>query len=235
MDISTRTTPVEIGYFDVYESANSVCMVGQDIYLARGMVGMDILHCSDVVDVTIARFDATPTDAGIRLDWTISADEPIAELRLLRRTGTEANLTISGGGALSPDATSFIDTRVEPGRAYSYTLEVIRTDGFVVTSQIETATAASAGLSMEQNYPNPFNPSTTITFTLPERASVELSVYTTDGKLVTTIVDGVMDAGYRKVEWDGTNSRGVPVSSGVYFYRLEAGKQVLTRKMLLLK
>jgi hypothetical protein len=85
------------------------------------------------------------------------------------------------------------------------------------------------------NYPNPFNPSTTIQFGLPEAAHVKLKVYNILGREVACLVDRWMAAGEHQVDWHGTNDRGEQLGSGVYFYRLEAGKDVLTHKMTLIK
>jgi hypothetical protein len=86
-----------------------------------------------------------------------------------------------------------------------------------------------------QNYPNPFNPVTNVTFTLPSRGHAKLSIYNIEGRLVKTLVDGEFDGGAKTVLWNGTDSRGNPVASGVYFYRLRAGADVMTKKMILLK
>ncbi|MCP4251681.1 MAG: T9SS type A sorting domain-containing protein, partial [bacterium] len=83
--------------------------------------------------------------------------------------------------------------------------------------------------------PNPFNPSTTISYTLPSRARVHLGVYDVRGRLVATLADDVVAPGPHAVDWDGRNDRGIAVPSGVYFYRLQAGTEGLTRKMVLLK
>ncbi len=88
---------------------------------------------------------------------------------------------------------------------------------------------------LEQNYPNPFNPTTTIRFRLPEAATVNLTVYNVRGQVVRKLVEKQMPAGYHSLIWDGTNSRGVPVASGVYLYRLTANNHVFTRKMVLMK
>lgn len=85
-----------------------------------------------------------------------------------------------------------------------------------------------------QNHPNPFNPSTTISFTLPENARVNLSIYTLEGKLVKTLINGTLDEGRKQIAWDATDSNGNHVSSGVYFYCLKAGGKALTRKMVLI-
>ncbi|MFZ5979704.1 MAG: S8 family serine peptidase [Candidatus Zixiibacteriota bacterium] len=84
--------------------------------------------------------------------------------------------------------------------------------------------------ALAQNYPNPFNPATEINFSLPERVRVKLDVYNVLGQKVTTLVDDNLAAGNHQVKFDGT-----PYASGVYLYRLTAGEQRLTRKMVLIK
>ena len=85
------------------------------------------------------------------------------------------------------------------------------------------------------NYPNPFNPTTTIRFDLQRRGSVSLAVYDIRGTLVRTLVDDERGAGIHEATWDGRDARGRSVASGIYFYRLEAGDFVRTRKMVLVK
>jgi len=85
------------------------------------------------------------------------------------------------------------------------------------------------------SYPNPFNPRTTIAITLPEKDHVTLQIYDINGRVVTTLYDGMMSQGFTEVTWDGRNSRGNGMSSGVYFYRLIAGDHAITKKMVLLK
>jgi hypothetical protein len=86
-----------------------------------------------------------------------------------------------------------------------------------------------------QNYPNPFNPTTTIPFFLPEDSDVRLSVFDSQGKVVRVLVSNPMPAGSREVIWDGRDTNGTLVSSGLYFCQLKASGTVETRKLLLLK
>jgi len=88
---------------------------------------------------------------------------------------------------------------------------------------------------LDQNYPNPFNPTTVIQFGLPAAVKARLRVYNVAGRLVRTLVDGTLDAGSHRIAWDGTDDRGVPVASGVYFYRLETDVGNIARKMILLR
>ena len=95
--------------------------------------------------------------------------------------------------------------------------------------------AVPSTFALEQNYPNPFNPTTTINFTLPTTGEVKLRVYNLLGEQVRTLINGSYVAGAHSVEWDGRNDNGVPLSGGMYIYRLEADNQVQSRKMILLK
>ena len=83
---------------------------------------------------------------------------------------------------------------------------------------------------LSNNYPNPFNPQTTIKYDLPKANRVLLIIYNLRGKEVARPVDGVQSAGIHNVMWDASN-----VSSGIYFYRLQADDLVQTRKMIFLK
>ena len=90
-----------------------------------------------------------------------------------------------------------------------------------------------------QNYPNPFNPETWIPYQLNQASEVSLSVYSSEGKQVRQIDLGLKAAGnYQRTEraiyWDRRNASGESVSSGVYFYRLQAGDHSQTRKMVIL-
>lgn len=90
-------------------------------------------------------------------------------------------------------------------------------------------------LSLIGNYPNPFNPTTTIVFGLPEAQKITLTIYNVQGKKVTELVNGVMKAGFHRVIWNGCNTLGQKVSSGIYIYELRAGDKRLVKKMLLTK
>lgn len=89
--------------------------------------------------------------------------------------------------------------------------------------------------SLSQNYPNPFNPKTNIKYGLKHDVQVKITVYDIMGRVVKTLVDEYQTAGYKSVIWDGTNGSNREISSGVYFYKIEAGSFVSTKKMLLLK
>jgi len=99
-----------------------------------------------------------------------------------------------------------------------------------ITSDSESEPNTVSGFKLEQNYPNPFNPVTSMQYAIGNRQFVIVKVYDLLGKEITTLVNQEMPAGIHNLEFDGT---GLP--SGTYFYRLEAGNYVETKKMVLLK
>ncbi len=91
-------------------------------------------------------------------------------------------------------------------------------------------------LRLTHAVPNPFNPRTVISYELPEPGTVNLRVFDASGKLVCVLVSGAWETGgVHHVSWNGSDDEGVSLPSGVYFYRLEVGGEVLTKRMMLLK
>jgi len=89
--------------------------------------------------------------------------------------------------------------------------------------------------AIHQNYPNPFNPTTTIRYDLPEATNVQVVIYDLLGRQVIKLVNELQDAGYRSIKWNGQNSSGHTISTGIYFYQIKAGKNSSIKKMVLLK
>ena len=90
-------------------------------------------------------------------------------------------------------------------------------------------------VALEQNYPNPFNPSTTIRFNLDRGQKARLDIFNLKGQLVNTLVDENLEQGTHSIVFDGTDSKGNPLASGLYLYRLQTQNQSISRKMLLIK
>ncbi|MFZ5980430.1 MAG: T9SS type A sorting domain-containing protein [Candidatus Zixiibacteriota bacterium] len=113
---------------------------------------------------------------------------------------------------------------------------ILNADANIVSIEMATKDAAQvtsnllpAEFALEQNYPNPFNPTTTIQFSLKERADFVLTIYNVTGQVVESFA-GSNEAGTYEIEWNASN-----VASGVYFYRLTTGNYTETKKMVLLK
>jgi photosystem II stability/assembly factor-like uncharacterized protein len=96
--------------------------------------------------------------------------------------------------------------------------------------QVSVADGQPDEFDLSQNFPNPFNPTTAISFQLPERGQINLSIYDLNGQKLRTLVDGIQDAGHYTVNFHAGD-----LPSGVYLYRLTAGSDVMTKKMVLMK
>ncbi len=149
-------------------------------------------------------------------------------------SSTQSWRCLRGGSFLSPETYCLVHDRAyyyrDPGVIYSG-------NGFrCAQSAAQQVTSANRGagdlprdFALNQNYPNPFNPSTTISYSLPKAAIVSLRIFNALGQEVATLVNEQKEAGYYQVQWNAN------VSSGIYFYRLQAGEYVETKKMILLK
>jgi hypothetical protein len=119
---------------------------------------------------------------------------------------------------------------LEDLQAHSDSMDVVF-ESHALTSVEEIADAETPErFLLEQNYPNPFNPATIISYSLPRKVNVDLKIFDIQGRQVAILVDGTQEVGNYKSNW---NADGFP--SGIYFYRLQAGDYVATRKMLLVK
>ena len=162
----------------------------------------------------------------------------VEDLVLPAASGGTAPLTYSLSPALPAGLTFDAVTRTIAGTpraaaetAYTYTV----TDANGASASLSLQTRPTA-FSLADNFPNPFNPATTIKYALPQAADVELTVYNVIGQPVRTLVAEHQSAGRYAVEWDATNDSGHSLSSGMYFYRLQAGEEFReVKKMLLLK
>jgi hypothetical protein len=139
----------------------------------------------------------------------------------------------SGDGELA--TVRFMTLGEEPGLIEVVSGELVNSDYRGVPMRVEKAQALPKVASLHQNFPNPFNPSTEIRFDIPTARNVQLKIYNQLGQTIRTLTDQRMKAGSYRLQWDGTTDAGHKVSSGVYFYSLEAGDFSRIRKMTLVK
>jgi len=107
--------------------------------------------------------------------------------------------------------------------------------GIFTSVEEEKEEKVPSSFALKQNFPNPFNSETVIEYSLPRGSHVRIAVYNILGQRVKILLDRGQMAGRKSVVWDGKNEKGQEVSSGIYFYRIEAEEFVRTKKMLLLK
>ena len=107
--------------------------------------------------------------------------------------------------------------------------------GPCATTEIAENRVFPGNYNLQQNYPNPFNPATTISYALPEQSTVRLTVHDVRGQEVTAPQDEVKAPGIYEMQWSGVGQYGNPVSTGVYFGKLQAGDYSKTIKMVYLR
>ena len=189
------------------------------------------------VGTLLQSFQASAGELSIRLSWTLSEAGEGMEF-IVSRAEEPAGIFIElRDYTIDRDGLSFVldDRSCEPGATYRYRIEVDDGDGRRILLETEGIKVPDLTLTLFQNVPNPFNPSTSIAFLLPGRSHVRIDVYDVAGRLVTTLLDEKRPAGRHTLEWDGREDSGGIAASGVYFYRLRAGKFEQTRKMILLR
>lgn len=173
-----------------------------------------------------------PVISGLALAASILAAPPV-QAQSTRTTYT-VTYAYDALGRLSQvahdDASSYTYTYDRNG--HLTTVETVEEGSRVGTPPDETLPRTFA---LRANYPNPFNPSTAIAYQIPQATHVRLTVFNALGQRVTTLVDAEQAPGYYSVAWDARSHAGLPVASGLYFYRLEAGAFQDTRSMLLVK
>jgi hypothetical protein len=191
--------------------------------------------------IQLSAFSGASTGGGsVKLSWaTVSETNSYGFYVERRKAGEKGFSTLPGsfihghGTTTIPQNYTFLDKSVMKGSWY-YRLRQVDLDGsihFNEPVQVEvTQSDLPVSLSLDQNYPNPFNPTTIIRYALPARTYVTLSVFNALGQQVGTLVNDTQEAGYHEVRFDGRS-----LATGVYFYRLQTGDFIQTRKMLLLE
>jgi len=174
----------------------------------------EVVGATKVVDpngVTLISASGGYNQYGLELPGYMEGDE--IELRLYRQsTGEELYVTSNLEGSY-------------------YGMTPLTSGGITV----HEVTAVPEDYVLSQNYPNPFNPSTQIEYSVPESGYVTVAIYDVAGRLVQTLVDGVVESGYHSIVWDGRDSAGHTVSAGLYIYSLKGDHVAITRKMVMMK
>ena len=159
----------------------------------------------------------------------------------IERTITNSKLQITNwenvgfveghGNSNSAKQYSYVDNSVRAGQSYSYRLKQIDFDGqFEYSSVVNVEVGVPMEFSLAQNYPNPFNPSTIIDYSVPSNEFVTIKVFDVLGNTVSTLVNENKEAGKYNVTFDASN-----LTSGIYFYSINAGGFTQVKKMMLVK
>jgi hypothetical protein len=183
--------------------------------------------------VELTSFSATISGNTVCLSWTTATETKNYGFEIertpLTQEGWETIGFIKGSGnSNSPKEYSFTDIS---NHSFRYRLKQIDTDGkFTYSKEIEVNNLLPLIFNLAQNYPNPFNPSTVISYSIPEASNVKLEVYNVLGKVITTLVNKIQEAGVYNISFNAAE-----LSSGVYYYTIQAGTYFATKKMLYLR
>lgn len=191
-----------------------------------------IVYSPEIIPVELSSFNATVAKNIVSLKWQTATETNNKGFEIQKRVGQDFETLgfVAGKGSTTELSNySFTVTENKVG-TYYYRLKQIDFDGSVNYSKEIEVIVQPSEFALSQNYPNPFNPSTTINYQLAQKAKVELRVYDMIGKEIASLVNEVQDAGYYKVQLDANN-----LASGVYFYRIKAGKFTETKRMILIK
>jgi parallel beta-helix repeat protein/predicted outer membrane repeat protein len=219
-----------------------------------------IFNESGLYTVTLTVSDGDEDDTEIKIDYITVFDTLLADFEASPISGYVplevqfADLSIGNiiGWMWDFENDGVIDSNEQnPLFVYEqtgiYSIALTITDGFIEDTEIKlnyitvTDTTNSSNnvypfrTKLNQNYPNPFNPETTIYFTTEYTENAELFIYNIKGQKIKRLIDKNLPVGKHAVVWDGKDSNGKSVVSGIYFYRLKVGDFEESRKMLLLK
>jgi hypothetical protein len=188
--------------------------------------------------VELVNFNAKVVKDNVVLNWTTETEvrnygfdvERSGSNKIWQKIG----FVEGSGNSNSIKDYSFTDSRLTSGLEYYYRLKQIDTDGQYEYSNEVSVTLSIDSYSLYQNYPNPFNPTTTINFSLPEEALVKLKIWDILGNEIAVLVNERLSPGNYEAIFNISSTRGI-VTSGVYFYSLEAGGFSLRKKMIIIK
>ncbi|HSW53723.1 MAG TPA: T9SS type A sorting domain-containing protein [Ignavibacteriaceae bacterium] len=210
---------------------------GGSFFSSRALVGE--VHYDAVVPVELVSFTASVTqlnnENAVELSWMTATELNNSGFNVERKTKDTdwENISFVDGHGTTTEAQSysFIDRGLSAG-SYSYRLKQVDFDGsftyHMLSETMEIGTIKT--FALEQNYPNPFNPATTISYQLPTEGQVSIKVFDMLGNEVATLVNEIKTAGEHQVEFNAG-----AIASGIYFYRLQAGSFVETKRMMLMK
>jgi hypothetical protein len=168
--------------------------------------------------------EAYPVDANDALEYAISVKDAQFPITVAYELASRTKTFVINDGSVNS---------VLNGDKGSITINNLKSGNLML--KIDALDNIPVDFNLGQNYPNPFNPSTTFEFAMPKIAKVEIVVYDILGSKVATLFDGVKAAGYHKVEWNGKNSDGSVVPSGVYFVKMTSEGFSAVKKSLMLK
>ena len=206
----------------------------EDVFFYLDINTGRVFTSSDPLPVELVSFNASISGTTVNLQWQTATELNNSGFAIERKTNsawTQIGFVIGYGTTSEPRNYFFEDQLINiNSNTIYYRLKQIDFDGTFEYSNIVEIDVVPVKFSLNQNYPNPFNPSTKITYTLASKSAVTLKVYDTIGNEVASLINQVQEAGSYEINFDAAS-----LTSGVYYYRIEAGNFSSAKKMLLLK
>lgn len=189
------------------------------------------------VPTLLQHYYAGLSGEGIMLNWILSEELPALSFIISRKKEIGAFFEeLPGAYIVKEGATfTFVDRSCEPGSSYRYRVSAVVGGERRLLFETDLIEMPRLSLSLYQNYPNPFTAGTCISYYLPEDADVRLEVYDSAGRRIAVLAKGHQEKGRHDVDWSPRSAGKRPMSSGVYYYRLVAGKESFTRKMTIMR
>ena len=194
-------------------------------------------------DYTVTIFVDDRSETGLAtgspvLYWRLAGETPFNDVGMLPGVETDTYVGDIPKQADMTDVEYYVHAEDNSGKVGMRPIcapEVVYSFSTGVTGTTTGTETPVMVFSLEQNYPNPFNPSTTISFYLPSDGHVTLRIFDASGREVARLVDAVASMGNHVFEWNGKDSNGNSMNSGVYFYELKTESEIESRKMILLR
>jgi hypothetical protein len=196
-----------------------------------------LLNLTNLSPVEGAFYAVLGADEEVVLRWTLPSLSGIYGLNVYRAVAAEGPFSRINDELLPPSSPGYYeDATVWPETTFRYELRALVADGHEETVGASAARVTTGGRLTAVLYPavpNPFGHATAVQFDVPDEGeAVRLGVYNVRGQEVRCLVDGPMPRGRHSVVWDGRDESGAATSSGVYFVRLEAGREVRGQKLV---
>lgn len=219
--------------------------------ITKGSSDWTIAENDQTLPVELSSFTAFVSPQNfVRLDWITQSETGVMGYYIYRNTSDD----LSTASLISPLITatntaqvasySYTDSEIPGNNLYYYWLQNLDLDGVrefhgpVTVNLVENNNEAPEiplVTSLNLPYPNPFNPSTTISYGLAKAEQVVIDIYNVRGEKVRNLVFAQKSPGNYRITWDGKNSQGQALASGIYFVKMQAGKYGYTQKLIMMK
>ena len=201
-----------------------------------GGYGFDVVYDSETFElVEIVNGTFLEENGGSQLSFDYKADGVVTIASVLKELNE--NTAVSGDGIAATLKFKWLGNGANKSIQIAgiQILDAFGSLSYLASFDVLDLIPVPLVFELKNNYPNPFNPTTTIEYALPHTELVRIDIVNVLGQIVTTLVNGEVQAGFHTVVWNGKNTFGSPVASGIYLYKIKAGTFTSVKRLTLLK